>query len=67
MLTLTVNGKTRTYQNLESLLELLQHLQFDPERVAIEYNGAIVTQDRFATTALNTGDRVEIVQFVGGG
>ncbi|ABA87869.1 thiamin biosynthesis sulfur carrier protein [Syntrophotalea carbinolica DSM 2380] len=67
MLTLTVNGKTRTYHNLASLSDLLQQLQFDPERVAIEYNGTIVTRDRFATTALHTGDRVEIVQFVGGG
>jgi len=64
---ITLNGNTQNYPPLTSLLELLRHLQLDPARVAIEHNGAIVPQDRFAGTALNDGDRLEIVQFVGGG
>lgn len=64
---LTLNGNTRTYPPLASLLELLQHLRLDPARVAIEHNGAIVPQDHFTVTVLHDGDRLEIVQFVGGG
>lgn len=64
---LTLNGTTRSYPPIATLSELLQHLQLDPARVAIEHNGIIVPQDRFAATALNDGDRLEIVQFVGGG
>jgi len=64
---LTLNGNTRNYPPLATLPELLQHLQLDPMRVAIEHNGAIVPQNSFAATALNDGDRLEIVQFVGGG
>jgi thiamine biosynthesis protein ThiS len=63
----TVNGKSQALAALSSLLELLQHLNLDPARVAIEHNGVIVPQDRFAVTALHDGDRLEIVQFVGGG
>jgi thiamine biosynthesis protein ThiS len=43
------------------------HLGLDAARVAIEHNGTIVPQDCFAATALNDGDRLEVVQFVGGG
>ena len=64
---LTLNGNTRNYPPLATLLELLSHLGLDAARVAIEHNGAIVSQDQFAATALNDSDRLEIVQFVGGG
>lgn len=64
---LTLNGTTRNYPPLATLLELLSHLGLDAARVAIEHNGTIVPQDCFAATALNDGDRLEVVQFVGGG
>ncbi len=67
MMNITLNGNTHSYPPLASLLELLGHLNLDSSRVAIEHNGAIVPQDRFAATALSDGDRLEIVQFVGGG
>ena len=37
------------------------------DRVAVELNRDIVPRDRWAETALNEGDRLEIVHFVGGG
>lgn len=64
---LILNGNTRAYPPLAALSDLLQHLQLDPTRVAIEHNGSIVPQASFAATSLNDGDRLEIVQFVGGG
>ena len=38
-----------------------------PDRVAVELNRDIVPRDRWGETALYEGDRLEIVQFVGGG
>jgi thiamine biosynthesis protein ThiS len=67
MMNITLNGNTHSYPPLACLLELLGHLNLDSSRVAIEHNGVIVPQDRFAVTALHDGDRLEIVQFVGGG
>jgi sulfur carrier protein len=67
MPTITVNGSAREVALPATLLELVQRFGFDPERVAVEHNGAILTRAHFAATALSAGDRVEIVQFVGGG
>lgn len=67
MLNLTLNGKHRSFPALGSLKELLGHLDLDPLRVAVELNGAIVARERFDATALAEGDRLEIIQFVGGG
>jgi thiamine biosynthesis protein ThiS len=38
-----------------------------PDRVAVELNREIVPRDRWSQTMLKDGDRLEIVQFVGGG
>jgi len=35
--------------------------------VAVELNRDIVQRDKWASTSLNSGDRLEIVHFVGGG
>jgi thiamine biosynthesis protein ThiS len=46
---------------------LLQHLDIRPERVAVEINEEIVRRARYAEVTVNDGDRVEVVQFMGGG
>jgi thiamine biosynthesis protein ThiS len=64
---LTVNGKPLVLALPATVLDLLNHLDFDPAKVAVELNGAIVPQDDFDDTELNRADCLEIVQFVGGG
>ncbi len=64
---ITVNGKPRDIGASANLAALLEHLGLDPARVAVEHNLDIVPQAQFAATALAEGDRLEIVQFVGGG
>jgi thiamine biosynthesis protein ThiS len=46
---------------------LLEQLQIDPRRVAVEHNLTIIRRERQATTTIAEGDEVEIVNFVGGG
>jgi thiazole synthase len=46
---------------------LLTELNIDPRRVAIEHNLVVVKRAAFDTTAIQGGDEVEIVNFVGGG
>ena len=46
---------------------LLEQVQVDPGRVAVERNLDIVPRKTYGKTALADGDRVEIVTFVGGG
>lgn len=64
---LTVNGKPLVMAMPATVLDLLDHLDFDASKVAVELNGAVVPCACFDTTDLNRSDRLEIVQFVGGG
>jgi len=50
-----------------TIADLLTRLDIDPRRVAVERNFVIVKRDRFASTAVEDGDQIEIVNFVGGG
>ena len=50
-----------------TVLDLVQELGFDVRKVAVERNLAIVPRSLHATTVLEEGDRIELVQFVGGG
>jgi len=61
-----VNGDPREVA-AGTILELVQELDLDPRKVAVERNRAIVPRSLHATTALAEGDRIELVVFVGGG
>ncbi|MBI2817875.1 MAG: sulfur carrier protein ThiS [Acidobacteria bacterium] len=64
---IVLNGETREVRPAITLRELLRSLGLREDRVAIELNREIVHRDRWAETQLHDGDRLEIVQFVGGG
>jgi thiamine biosynthesis protein ThiS len=62
-----VNGEPQITADGQSVLGLLQELQIDPARVAVELDRRILKQTRWGQTILNEGAQIEIVQFVGGG
>lgn len=66
---LQINGDEKTFESAPpfTLATLVQALGMKPDRVAIELNRDVVPRDRWAGTLLNEGDKLEIVQFVGGG
>ena len=64
---ITVNGEPRTAPAGLTLLGLLEELQIDPARVAVELDRRIVKQPLWPETTLRAGAEIEIVQFVGGG
>jgi sulfur carrier protein len=66
-MTLTVNGEVFEAPDSATLAELLASLGIDGKRVAVERNREIASKSLWAETALQEGDRLEIVQFVGGG
>ncbi len=67
MITIAVNGSERHVAEGASLGELVRALSLDPTRIAVELNDAVVPRPRYDETPLSDGDRLEIVQFVGGG
>lgn len=62
-----VNGERREAKDAITVRELLVELGLADQLVAVERNEQIVTRAEHVTTRLSDGDRVEIVQFVGGG
>ena len=64
---LTINGEDRSFDGVADVASLVRVLGLDPRKVAVERNLAIVPRSTYDRAALFDGDRLEIVQFVGGG
>ena len=64
---ITLNGDAHELAGPLTVTELLAQLQIDPRRVAVEHNLVIVKRTAFDHTIVREGDKVEIVNFVGGG
>lgn len=61
-----VNGKAKTTEAC-SISELLGQEGYQSEHVVVELNKQIVPRAEYAATALQSGDKLEILTFVGGG
>lgn len=63
----TVNGEHRSVQQPCTVKRLLESLSLGPKRVAVAVNRDVVPRSAFPSRQLNSGDRVEILEAVGGG
>lgn len=66
-LEIQVNGDPRSLEHGTTVLGLITDAGLDPRLVAVEHNGEILPRERYQATALEAGDRIEIVRFVQGG
>ncbi|XBQ15533.1 MAG: sulfur carrier protein ThiS [Oceanicaulis sp.] len=66
-ITITVNGESRIAPAGLTLSGFLNHLGLDPRKVAVERNLEIAARSDYDTVEIESGDRLEIVHFVGGG
>ena len=66
-LRITLNGEPYDLDEPLSVADLLVRLSIDPRRVAVEHNLVILRRPLFTETLVQEGDRIEIVNFVGGG
>ena len=62
-----VNGQHVSLENKISLSEFLKRESYDTERIAVEKNGNIVPRKTFDTEMISDSDKIEVVNFVGGG
>jgi thiamine biosynthesis protein ThiS len=65
-----INGQEREFPGLASsvrLDELLDAMDLQADRVAVEQNGSIVARGERGSALVHSGDKLEIVHFVGGG
>lgn len=62
-----VNGEARKFKSESTLLEILIELSLEGKVMAAAVNMEIVKQDSWNTYKLNDGDKLELLDFVGGG
>lgn len=67
LLDVLLNGEPHQVPSGSTVLDLVAGLGRDPRTVAVERNGGIVRRADYGTTALQAGDRLEVVHFVQGG
>jgi len=66
MAKIQLNGDPYKINTGTNLNELLNRLKIQKNKIAIELNGEIVEKNKYPNLILNKGDKVEIVQFIGG-
>lgn len=64
---ITINGKSRTFDETCTIASMLEQLDLHPQRVAVELNQEIIKRDQYTTVMVSDGDEIEVLQFVGGG
>ena len=62
-----VNGKIKTVNENNNLLNLINSLKIPIKKVAIELNEEIVNKRKLRKITLKKNDKIEIVHFIGGG
>jgi sulfur carrier protein len=66
-MTIVVNGEAKEYKEELTLLEMMKDLDIVDKVMAAAVNMNIVKQDIWGSHRLNDGDKVELLDFVGGG
>jgi len=66
-MTIKLNGDPRDIPGPLSVSALLEQLDIDSRRVAVELNLNVVKKTAYDSSVINDGDEIEIVNFVGGG
>ncbi len=66
-MTITLNGDPLELDAPMNVTKLLERLDIDFRRVAVEHNLTVLKRAAFQSTMVREGDQIEIVNFVGGG
>lgn len=64
---LVVNGENRSFDDNITLEEVLKELSLEGKVMAAAVNMDIVKQESWKIHKLNDGDKLELLDFVGGG
>ena len=67
MAKIQLNGKKITIKPNISVFDLLKKYKLINKKIAVEYNGKILQKNSFKKKLLNNNDKIEILNFIGGG
>jgi len=67
-MTITINGKeVEVPSSISVVQELLTHFELTDRIVMVELNKNVIDHAEHQTQKIQTGDQLQLVQFVGGG
>ncbi len=65
---LQINGDQVTLStDLNTIQDVIDHYQIKNQVVIVEHNDQILEKDTHGQTEIKDGDKLELIQFVGGG
>ncbi|AKG05249.1 MULTISPECIES: sulfur carrier protein ThiS [Salimicrobium] len=65
---LLINGTTvQLSNNITTVSDVIDYFIPDRPAVVVEHNGNILTKENHSTVNVKDGDKIELVNFVGGG
>ena len=67
MAKIQLNGKMLKIKENLSIKDLLKKYKLDERKIAIELNGIILPKQNYKKKKIKNRDKIEIVQFIGGG
>ena len=67
MAKIQLNGKQFVLDKKHSLISLLKKFKINEKKVAVELNGKILNKNNFSFTVVKNKDKLEVVNFIGGG
>ena len=66
-MTLIINGETKEFDDSLTLQDIITNLQIENKVMAAAVNMNIVKKDDWKNFVPNENDKIELLQFVGGG
>ena len=67
MAKIQLNGKKISILTNISVKDLVKKYKLNEKKIAIEVNGTILPKQNYSKKKLKNNDKVEVVQFIGGG
>ena len=67
MAKIQLNGKKISIHTNFSVRDLIKKYKLQEKKIAIELNGVILPKQNYIKKKLKDNDKIEIVQFIGGG
>ena len=67
MAKIQLNGKKLKIQTNLSIKDLIKKYRLEENKIAIELNGTILLKNLYKNKKIKENDKIEIVQFIGGG
>ncbi len=67
MAKIQINGRKIALKQNFYIIDVLKKYKLSGKKVAVELNGKILPQNKYNSKKLKNNDKVEIVQFIGGG